>query len=143
MGRLTRKEKCKLSNGKEIVICKHEEQDCNDSCMKIQPCAWYKKVQEKLWEYENAEEQGFLLRFPCQVGDTVYRINKGAKEPIVKMRVLQVHYKQLHKNRTILRIDAINDNDMGESCYLGEDIGKKVFLKKEEAEQKLKEMESD
>ena len=65
------------------------------------------KLAKKLAEYEDLEEQGLLLRLPCKVGDTLYRINKGAKEPVIKMRVLQVHFKQLHKNRTIIRIDAI------------------------------------
>ncbi len=31
-------------------------------------------VYEKLRHYENLEEQGLLLRLPCKVGDTVYRI---------------------------------------------------------------------
>ena len=100
-------------------------------------------LRERLKEYEDAEEQGLLLRLPCKVGDTIYRVNAGAKEPVIKMRVLQVHYKQLHKDRIIIRIDAINDNNMGESCYLLEDFGKTVFLTKEEAEQKLREMESE
>ena len=99
------------------------------------------KLAEKLGEYEDAEEQGLLLRLPCKVGDIIYRVNTGAKEPVIKMRVLQVNYKQLHKDRIIIRIDAINDNDMGESCYLLEDFGKTVFLTQAEAEQKLKEME--
>ena len=98
---------------------------------------------EALGKYEDLEEQGLLLRLPCKVGDTIYRVNTGAKEPVIKMRVLQVNYKQLHKDRIIIRIDAINDNDMGESCYLLEDFGKTVFLTQAEAEQKLKEMESD
>ena len=101
----------------------------------------YKKIVNKLGEYEDLEEQGLLLRLPCKVGDTVYRINKGAKEPVIKMRVLQVYFKQLHKDRTIIRIDAINDDDMGESCYFLEDFGIKVFLTQAEAEQKLNEME--
>lgn len=95
---------------------------------------------EQLKSYKDAKEQGLLLRLPCKVGDTIYRINIGAKEPIIKMRVLQVQWKQLHKDRVIIRIDAINDDDMGESCYLLEDIGKTVFLTKEEAEQALAEM---
>lgn len=31
---------------------------------------------DKLCEYEDAEEQGLLVRLPCKVGDTVYRIWK-------------------------------------------------------------------
>ena len=59
------------------------------------------------------------------------------------MRVLQLYIKQLHKDRTVIRIDAINDDDMGESCYFLENIGKTVFLTKSEAEAKLKELRGE
>ena len=102
---------------------------------------------EALGKYEDAEEQGLLLRLPCKVGDTIYRVNAGVKEPIIKMRVLAVNYKQFYKDitvirkdRTVIRIYAINDIDMGESCYLLEDFGKTVFLTQAEAEAKLKEL---
>ena len=98
-------------------------------------------LREKLKDYEDAEEQGLLLRLPCKVGDTLYRVNKGAKEPVIMMRVIQLYIKQIHKDRTIMRIDVINDADMGESCYLPCDIGERIFLTREEAEAKLKEME--
>lgn len=98
-------------------------------------------LRTRLKSYEDAEEQGLLLRPPCKVGDTLYRVNKGAKEPVIMMRVIQLYVKQLHKDRTVIRIDAINDNDMDESCYFLEDIGEKVFFTREEAETKLKEME--
>ena len=97
----------------------------------------------KLAAYEDAEEQGLLLRLPCKVGDTLYRVNKGAKEPVIMMRVIQLYIKQIHKDRTVMRIDAINDADMGESCYLPCDIGERIFLTREEAEAKLKEMEGE
>lgn len=99
-------------------------------------------LRTRLKSYEDAEEQGLLLRPPCKVGDTLYRVNKGAKEPVIMMRVIQLYVKQLHKDRTVIRIDAINDNDMDESCYFLEDIGEKVFFTREEAETKLKEMEN-
>ena len=98
-------------------------------------------LREKLKYYEDAEEQGLLLRLPCKVGDTLYRVNKGAKEPVIMMRVIQLYIKQIHKDRTVMIIDAINDADMGESCYLPCDIGERIFLTREEAEAKLKEME--
>ena len=93
---------------------------------------------EKLAAYEDAEEQGLLLRLPCKIGDTLYRVNKGAKEPVIMMRVIQLYIKQIHKDRTVMRIDAINDADMGESCYLPCDIGERIFLTRAEAEAKLK-----
>ncbi len=98
-------------------------------------------VLDKLGAYEDAEEQGLILRLPCKVGDTLYRVNKGAKKPVIMMRVIQLYIKQIHKDRTVMRIDAINDADMGESCYLPCDIGERIFLTREEAEAKLKEME--
>lgn len=99
------------------------------------------EILEKLGKYEDAEEQGLLLQLPCKVGDTLYRVNKGAKEPVIMMRVIQLYIKQIHKDRTVMRIDAINDADMGESCYLPCDIGERIFLTREEAEAKLAEME--
>ena len=96
---------------------------------------------ETLGKYEDAEEQGLLLRLSCKVGDTLYRVNKGAKEPVIMMRVIQLYIKQIHKDRTVMRIDVINDADMGESCYFPCDIGERIFLTRAEAEAKLKEME--
>ena len=48
---------------------------------------------KKLWkikEYESLEEQNRLIKLPCAVGDTVYRINKGKKEPIIPMLVIGI-----------------------------------------------------
>ena len=108
------------------------ERACEPDCEEIDA------VYRKLNEYEDAEEQGLLLRLPCKVGDTLYRVNKGAKEPVIMMRVIQLYIKQIHKDRTVMRIDAINDADMGESCYLPCDIGERIFLTREQAEAKLK-----
>lgn len=95
---------------------------------------------DKWREYKAFKKDGRLIKLPCKVGDTLYRVNKGAKEPVIMMRVLQLHIKQLHKDRTAIKIIAINDDDMGESCYFLEDIGETVFLTKSEAEAKLEEL---
>ena len=94
---------------------------------------------EKLADYEQAEEQGLLLRLPCKVGDKLYRITPYAKEPIITTQVLQINIKQFFNEKIIVRIDVMDK--MGESCYFLDDIGKKVFLSRAEAEAKLKEME--
>lgn len=94
---------------------------------------------EKLAAYEDAEEQGLLLRLPCKVGDKLYRITPYAKEPIITTHVLQINIKQFFNEKIIVRIDVMDK--MGESCYFLDDIGKKVFLSREEAEAKLAEME--
>ena len=100
------------------------------------------KAIKKLADYEDLEEQGLLVRLPCKVGDTVYRVNAGAKQPIIPMTVSEIHFL-CYKNERAIRFDAIGKEDMGESCYRLEDIGRIVFLTREEAEKKLEEMKND
>lgn len=94
---------------------------------------------EELKSYKDLEEHGLLVRLPCNVGDTVYRVNAGAKQPIIPMTVSEIHFL-CYKNERAVRFDAIGKEDMGESCYRLEDIGRIVFLTREEAKKKLEEM---
>lgn len=117
-----------------------------DQGLKIEPCEMNahhcRMILEKLVDYEDLEEQGLLVRFPCKVGDTVYRVNAGAKQPIIPMTVSEIHFL-CYKNERAVRFDAIGKEDMGESCYRLEDIGRIVFLTREEAEKKLEEMKKN
>ena len=79
-----------------------------------------RKVLRKLAEYEDLEEQGLLLRLPCKVGDTVYHVVQG--------RIVEVSNVDL-----FFLLLSVAENR----------FNKTVFLTKAEAEQKLKEMESD
>ena len=95
---------------------------CNKYCEKqkaytCNECGIYQAIQ-KLAQYEDLEEQGLILRLPCKVGTTVYLIKSDGK---------------------IVSTTA----DMMFLGTLWEDYGKEWFLTREEAEQKLKEMESD
>lgn len=94
-------------------------------------------MQKELKSYKDLEEQGLLVRFPCKVGDTVYRVNAGARQPIIPMTVSEIHFL-CYKNERAVRFDTIGKEDMGESCYRLEDIGRIVFLTREEAEKKLR-----
>lgn len=79
---------------------------------------------EKLAAYEDADEQGLLLWLPCKVGDSVYRFWYVDEKPYkVQKQVI----------RTIANLVAIMESG---------ELGKSVFLSLEEAENKLKEMES-
>ena len=139
MERLTKKNKCKLSSGEEIVICKHSENDCNDSCMKIMPCKWYTKAIEKLKSYEDTEEQGRLIKLPCNRGDKIY---------FIKSAFSMAHFPIEARITSICGVDC--DNDVMYSSiteynkidrrFKSSDIGKTVFLTKSEAEEKLKEL---
>ena len=46
----------------------------NGNSANCNSCELEDMICEKLGRYEDLEEQGLLLRLPCKVGDTVYRI---------------------------------------------------------------------
>ena len=89
---------------------------------------------EKLAEYEDLEEQGLLLRLPCKIGTKVYNITwwDDVQEKVVVKG--KTYYRTIHKHK-------VSKSTFGYTDI--EEIGKTVFLTKAEAEQKLKEMESD
>lgn len=91
------------------------------------------KAYYKLQEYEDLEEQGLLLMLPCKVGDTLYRLVPNLYREYVEIKIAQF---VINKNG----IYFITDKGVSWSA---DKIGKTVFLTKSEAEQKLKEMESD
>lgn len=137
MERLTRR----LNNNK-IVAIKGDSCDYNAYSFDCQTSEERKRLKtalEKLANYEDLEEQGLLVRLPCKVGDTVYRVNAGAKQPIIPMTVSEIHFL-CYKNERAVRFDAIGKEDMGESCYRLEDIGRIIFITYEETEKKLEEM---
>ena len=115
-------------------FCKYVVDGCKN--------CYIQQVFKKLADYEDLEEQGLLVRLPCKVGDTAYRVNAGAKQPIIPMTVSEIHFL-CYKNERAVRFDAIGKEDMGESCYRLEDIGRIVFLTREEAEKKLEELKNE
>ena len=112
-------------------------------CYGEKPNSYYSNCEEgycameKLADYEDAEEQGRLVKLPCKVGDTVY---VPTRDFISELRIVHI---SISKNNTFFHWmlnDGIYQNLDGFSV---DKIGKTVFLTKAEAEQKLKEMESD
>lgn len=106
----------------------------------------YISAAEKLADYEDAEEQGLLLRLPCKVGDTVYCM-------------FSRYNKCTHNNKEFDEYDCQgcqqDECDSKIEKYIQDmraysldwivtnlkNFGKTVFLTREEAEAKLKEME--
>ena len=89
---------------------------------------------EKLADYEDAEEQGRLIKLPCKVGDTVY---VPTRDFISELRIVHI---SISKNNTFFHwmLNAgIYPNLDGFSV---DKIGEVVFLTKSEAEAKLKEL---
>ena len=93
---------------------------------------------EKVEEYKRLEEQGLLLRLPCKVGDTVYAPLPNNEISAWKVRTIDMGASYFD----FLLVYAGDDEEfIGERFLLPiNDIGENVFLTREEAEQKLKEM---
>ena len=118
----------------------------------VYSCYSTRKIIERLAEYEDLEEQGLLLRLPCKVGDTVWVItspfnvfegieyNENLRDECYESFISSVTF---YKNSVQYRINAKVTNHFISAYYCEQDFGKTVFLTKEEAEQKLKEMESE
>ena len=91
---------------------------------------------EKLAAYEDAEEQGLLLRLPCKVGDTVYKPN-----PITKKGIVEIKIESIFITESEINISGSTTIKKYLFCCQPGDFGKTVFLTEAEAEAKLAEME--
>ncbi len=104
------------------------ERACEPDCEKIDA------VYRKLKEYEDAEEQGLLLRLPYPLGtEYIYFVD------IKDRKVYRLDAEKIEVNMTPIRKKILYTVDGFE--FLFEDFEKAVFLTREEAEAKLKEME--
>lgn len=108
----------------------------NKACM----CSSAKLALKKLLGYENAEEDGLLVRLPCKVGDRIWRlekmINSGewrlyGKETIVTDIYLNAKRPPLFKVTNLYGTLKLND------------FGKTVFLTEEAAREQLKEVRNE
>lgn len=113
-------------------------------------CGWpYAKLAE-LANREQAEEQGLPLRLPCKVGDTVWVVtspfnvfddieyDENMKDEVYEAFVSSVTFYKIGEQ---YRICAKVTNRFIGAYFRNCDFGKTVFLNREEAEAKLKEME--
>lgn len=73
---------------------------------------------EEFKQYKEAEEQGLLLKLPCKVGDTVYKI---------------INQRDSFDDRPYKIVTAVSFN-----LSMIEEINKSVFLTQEQAEEVLK-----
>ncbi len=109
------------------------ERACEPDCEEIDA------VYRKLKDYEDAEEQGLLLRLPCKVGDVLYFAHH---DRVISSEVLSAKYHVEVENYGVFIRERLTIDVEGVSAEIDFcDIGKTVFLTREEAEAKLKEME--
>lgn len=133
MERLTER----FENGQAAVLgcgnnCKYDYKYCNNY---LETCPTITKIYEKLAAYEDAEEQGRLIKLPCKVGDTVYKPN-----PITLKEIVEIKIESMFITESNFNISGRTKKMKYSFCCTTKDFGKTVFLTKSEAEAKLKEL---
>ena len=106
------------------------ERACEPDCEEIDA------VYRKLKEYEDAEEQGLLLRLPYPLGtEYIYFVDEKDMD-VYELDAEKIEVIMMPISKKVLyTVDCFE--------ILFEDFGKIVFLTREEAEAKLKEMEGN
>ena len=100
-------------------------------------------LRERLKDYEDAEEQGLLLKLSCKVGDTVWDIDYSRPCAYTitgySFGIAEDYIDEPVKEDEIVYYYT---NSIGSivGSFASSEIGKTVFLTKEEAEQALKQM---
>ena len=108
-------------------FCKYVVDGCRN--------CYIQQVFKKLADYEDLEEQGLLVRLPCKVGDDLYCIVNG------EVKKLKVHSFGV-PDFEIIDIEFKYVDGFKIVRFVGE-VGKTVFLTREEAAKKLEEMKND
>lgn len=123
----------------EVLFCPEDlPEDEGMTIIQLAKDGRYKElveIAERLANREQAEEQGRLLQLPCNIGDTVYKITRNfISEYKIISETIYPYSIQFNWQCT----KGIYGNLVG---FADREIGKTVFLTREEAEAKLKEME--
>ena len=110
------------------------------------------KAADKLATYEDLEEQGLLVRFPCKIGDTVWVVTSSinvfdydeydgdAEYEVYESFLSSVSY---YASGEQFRIYAKVTNSFIAAYFRECDFGKSIFFTREEAEKKLEEMKNE
>lgn len=119
--------------GENTFIKKVINESCESVCLNEYDCGDcpIQEAFEKLAHYEDLEEQGRLIELPCKVGDTVWSTRWWDNKKISKKIDGETWYRDIFQHKITKEKFSLYDLDK---------IGKDVFLTKEEAEEKLKEL---
>ena len=92
---------------------------------------------EKLHDDKEIEEKQLLVKLPCKVGDIVYELDLPEYGVII-CKVIGFHYVF----ELTFYVNVIEGHGKGSSYEFSiSEIGERVFLVKEDAENKLRELE--
>lgn len=105
---------------------------------------------KKLSDYENLEEQGLLLRFPCKVGDRLFVIwyDYESSHVIKNRRIVEVEVKEvsfgnyMEGKKVQIKAEPVSKRGCI-SKYYDHYFGHVIFHSREEAEEQLKKEEME
>lgn len=134
---------------KEAVGCPYHQQKYG-CCFEDGDLSWLKDAAELLEElksYKGLEEQGLLVRLPCKVGDTVWDNDFGYPKSY-EIKAFSYGYCDSYVEPDTEIEDEIifyYENYTGSitGAFPMSEIGKTVFLTREEAVNKLEEMKNE
>lgn len=98
------------------------------------PIEKFQNALNRLAELEDKIEQGTLIELPCKVGDTVYEVFKCHIPPFIK----ETKIEKIVISEKGLRL-RLARNSFYETAISS--LGKTLFLTREEAEKRLKELQ--
>lgn len=134
-GSITYNEKRELECGEYCDSCSHGAGICKT----------VENMIKKLADYEDLEEQGLLARLPCKVGDMVWDNDFGYPQPY-EIKAYSYGYCDSYVESYVEEENVFyyeNSNGSITGSFPMSEIGKTVFLTREEAEKKLEEIQND
>lgn len=124
------------------------DNDIKTNCIKCaeeheQLAEWLKELRS----YKGLEEQGLLVRLPCKVGDTVWDNDFGYPESY-EIKAFSYGYCDSYvepdiEDEIIFYYENYTHSISITGTFPMSEIGKTVFLTREEAEKKLEEMKNN
>lgn len=116
-----------------------------EGCASVKGCSPIDKdtanAINRLCDLEDKIEQGKIVELPCKVGDKVYRIWSVGKHGKSTAEFVVTNVSQIMENTWVIRYQkqakSLYSTPTIYQCNFT-DIGKTVFLTREEAEQALK-----
>lgn len=136
--------------GADFESIDYIDDDIKANCVKcaeehMQLAEWL----EELKSYKDLEEQGLLVRLPCKVGDTIWDNDFGYPESY-EIKAFSYGYCDSYvepgigiEDEIIFYYENYTHSISITGAFPMSEIGKTVFLTREEAKKKLEEMKND